>query len=46
MQADIKHFPFSVVNKDGQPRIKVDVKNQETTFTPEEISAMVLGTLL
>ena len=39
----MKHFPFTVVNKNGQPRVKVDVHNEEKTFTPEEISAMVLG---
>lgn len=43
VQNDIKHFPFTVVNKNGQPRVKVDVHGKETTFTPEEISAMVLG---
>jgi heat shock protein 5 len=43
VQNDIKHFPFTVVSKNGQPRVKVDVHNEETTFTPEEISAMVLG---
>jgi len=41
--ADIKHFPFKVIGKDGQPRVKVDVHGEEKTFTPEEISAMVLG---
>ncbi|KAF2745362.1 heat shock protein 70b [Sporormia fimetaria CBS 119925] len=43
VQSDIKHFPFKVVNKNGQPRVRVEVKGEETTFTPEEISAMVLG---
>ena len=43
MQADIKHFPFKVVNKGGQPHVAVDVHKEEKTFTPEEISAMVLG---
>jgi heat shock protein 5 len=43
VQNDIKHFPFSVVNKGGQPRVKVAVHEKDTTFTPEEISAMVLG---
>lgn len=43
VQNDIKHFPFSIVNKNGQPRVKVAVHEKETTFTPEEISAMVLG---
>jgi endoplasmic reticulum chaperone BiP len=31
------------VNKDGQPRVKVDVSGTEKTFSPEEISAMVLA---
>jgi endoplasmic reticulum chaperone BiP len=31
------------VNKDGQPRVKVDVSGTEKTFSPEEISAMVLS---
>jgi heat shock protein 5 len=43
VQSDIKHFPFKVINKDGQPRVKVEVHQEEKTFTPEEISAMVLG---
>lgn len=43
VQQDIKHFPFKVVNKDGQPRVQVEVKGEDKTFTPEEISAMVLG---
>jgi len=43
VQNDIKHFPFKVVNKSGQPRISVEVHGKDTTFTPEEISAMVLG---
>ncbi|KAJ6256212.1 Endoplasmic reticulum chaperone [Drechslerella dactyloides] len=43
VQKDIKHFPFDVVNKDGKPAIKVKVTGEERTFTPEEISAMVLG---
>jgi len=43
VQNDIKHFPFKVINKDGQPRVKVEVHGEEKTFTPEEVSAMVLG---
>lgn len=39
----MKHFPFKVINKGGQPRVSVDVKGEEKTFTPEEISAMILG---
>ncbi|EKG12768.1 Heat shock protein Hsp70 [Macrophomina phaseolina MS6] len=43
VQNDIKHFPFKVVNKGGQPRVQVEVKGEEKTFTPEEVSAMVLS---
>jgi endoplasmic reticulum chaperone BiP len=43
VQNDIKHFPFKVFNKDGQPRVKVDVSGEEKSFSPEEISAMVLS---
>lgn len=43
VQADAKHFPFSVVNKDGKPTVSVEVAGKERNFTPEEISAMVLG---
>ena len=42
VQADIKHFPFKVIGKDGQPRVKVEVNGEEKTFSPEEVSAMVL----
>ncbi|KAG0378028.1 ATPase with role in protein import into the ER, partial [Mortierella sp. AD032] len=43
VQADIKHFPFKVKSKSGAPVITVEVKGEEKTFTPEEISAMILG---
>jgi len=43
VQADMKHWPFSVVNASGKPKLKVEFKNEEKQFTPEEISAMVLG---
>ncbi|CAG8509045.1 3834_t:CDS:2 [Ambispora leptoticha] len=43
VQNDIKHFPFKVINKDDKPVIQVKVKGEEKIFTPEEISAMVLG---
>ncbi|KAH6679346.1 dnaK-type molecular chaperone BiP [Halenospora varia] len=43
VQGDMKHFPFAVVEKDGKPNVKVDVNGSPKTFTPEEISAMILG---
>lgn len=42
VQADMKHWPFKVVNKDGKPIIQVEYKGEEKLFTPEEISSMVL----
>ncbi|KAI8582959.1 hypothetical protein K450DRAFT_225640 [Umbelopsis ramanniana AG] len=42
VQADMKHFPFKIISKDGKPNIKVAVKNEDKIFTPEEISGMVL----
>jgi L1 cell adhesion molecule like protein len=44
VQDDIKHFPFKVVCKDGdKPAVEVKYKNETKIFSPEEISAMVLG---
>ncbi|CAH8461157.1 unnamed protein product [Schistosoma turkestanicum] len=43
VQADIKHFPFSVINKKNKPYVEVNVGSEVKTFAPEEISAMVLG---
>ncbi|KAB8072246.1 heat shock protein 70 family [Aspergillus leporis] len=43
IQKDTKNFPFKVVNKDGKPVVKVEVNKSPKTFTPEEVSAMVLG---
>lgn len=37
------HWPFEVVDKDGSPLIKVSYLGEEKTFTPQEISAMVLS---
>jgi hypothetical protein len=43
VQNDMKHWPFKVVSKEGKPQIKVTVKGAEKVFSPEEVSAMVLG---
>jgi molecular chaperone DnaK (HSP70) len=40
---DTKHFPFKVVNKDGKPTVDVEVNGANKNFSPEEVSAMVLG---
>lgn len=36
------HWPFAVVEKDGSPYIKVSYLGEEKTFSPQEISSMVL----
>ncbi|KAL1960365.1 hypothetical protein VTO42DRAFT_8325 [Malbranchea cinnamomea] len=43
VQKDIKHFPFKVVNVDDKPQVRVEVNGKPRNFTPEEVSAMVLG---
>merc|ERR1711903_131658 len=44
VQSDMKHWPFKVVAKDGdKPHITVNFKGEEKTFSPEEISSMVLN---
>jgi len=42
VQADMKHWPFTVVNDNTKPKIQVDFKGETKTFFPEEISSMVL----
>ncbi|EJU00625.1 heat shock protein 70 [Dacryopinax primogenitus] len=43
VQKDMKHWPFDITNKGGKPVIQVQHKTELREFTPEEISAMVLG---
>ncbi|KAI1362530.1 heat shock 70 kDa protein [Xylaria arbuscula] len=42
VQADMKHFPFKIIDKGGKPIVEVEFKGETKTFTPEEISSMVL----
>jgi heat shock 70kDa protein 1/2/6/8 len=42
VQADMKHWPFQVINKAGKPIVQVSYKGESKDFAPEEISAMVL----
>jgi heat shock protein 1/8 len=42
VQADLKHFPFKVIDKGTKPVIEVEFKGENKQFTPEEISSMVL----
>lgn len=43
VQNDAKHFPYKVLDKDGKPIVAVQVAGAEKKFTPEEVSAMILG---
>ncbi|GFQ89418.1 heat shock 70 kDa protein cognate 4 [Trichonephila clavata] len=42
LQADMRHWPFAVVNDNSKPKIQVQYKNRIKTFFPEEVSSMVL----
>ena len=43
LQADIKQFPFSVIDGgNNKPSVKINYKNEEKVYKPEEISSMVL----
>uniref|UniRef100_A0A8C5R9W3 Heat shock 70 kDa protein n=1 Tax=Leptobrachium leishanense TaxID=445787 RepID=A0A8C5R9W3_9ANUR len=42
VQSDMKHWPFTVVNDGGRPKMQVDYKGDTKSFYPEEISSMVL----
>lgn len=42
VQSDRQNWPFQVVNESGKPKIRVQAKEGWKTFTPEEISSMVL----
>ncbi|BCS24788.1 molecular chaperone Hsp70 [Aspergillus puulaauensis] len=42
VQADMKHWPFKVIDKGGKPVIEVEFKGETKQFTPEEVSSMVL----
>nr|AGC56218.1 heat shock protein 70 [Dermatophagoides farinae] len=42
VQADMKHWPFKVIEKGNKPAIEVEFKGETKQFIPEEISSMVL----
>ena len=42
VQADMKHWPFKVINEATRPKIQVEYKGETKNFFPEEISSMVL----
>ncbi|KAI8926837.1 Hsp70 protein-domain-containing protein [Entophlyctis helioformis] len=42
VQSDMKHWPFKVIDVKGKPQVQVEFKGETKTFTPEQISSMVL----
>ena len=40
---DIKSWPFKVTDQGGSPMVQVQYLGETKTFSPQEISAMVLG---
>ncbi|XP_065210475.1 heat shock 70 kDa protein II-like [Planococcus citri] len=42
VQADMKHWPFQVIDDNNKPKIKVEIEGTPKTYFPEEISSMVL----
>lgn len=42
VQADMKFWPFTVIDKSNKPHIKVKSGTEDKLFAPEEVSAMVL----
>lgn len=42
IQEDMKHWPFQVVNENGQPKLQAEFKGEIKRFAPQEVSSMVL----
>merc|ERR1712013_915835 len=42
VQADMKHWPFTVGDVGTKPKLEVEYQNETKQFTPEAISSMVL----
>ncbi|KAK0959346.1 Heat shock protein ssb1 [Friedmanniomyces endolithicus] len=43
VKKDIESWPFKVIDDDNSPKIQVEYLGETKTFSPQEISAMVLG---
>ena len=43
VQKEIKHLPYKIVKKEGKPVVTVEFNDEVKTFSPEEISGMILG---
>ena len=45
LQEDMKSLTYTIVNESNKPKVQVDYLGERKTFTPEEISAMILTRL-
>jgi L1 cell adhesion molecule like protein len=43
VKKDILSWPFKVVDQGGNPQVQVEYLGETKIFSPQEISAMVLG---
>jgi heat shock 70kDa protein 1/2/6/8 len=43
VKKDIESWPFKVIDIEGNPFVQVEYLGETKTFSPQEISAMVLG---
>merc|ERR1712057_154585 len=43
VQKDMKLMPFTIKSRDGKPYVEAEVKGARKMYSPEEISAMILG---
>jgi L1 cell adhesion molecule like protein len=42
VQADMKYWPFKMINENRRPKIEVEYKNERKHLMPEEVLAMIL----
>ncbi|KAF9327879.1 Heat shock cognate 71 kDa protein, partial [Podila minutissima] len=42
VKSDMKHWPFTVIDKETAPFVQVEYQGEKKEFSPQEISAMVL----
>ena len=42
IQNDQQYLPYEIVDSNGKPYVKAQVRDQMKTMSPEEISAMIL----
>jgi heat shock protein 1/8 len=46
VKKDVQSWPFKVIDQGGSPMVQVDYLGETKTFSPQEISAMVLVKVL